>query len=89
MAHSQRNTPPDSHGTLSNVTQVAEQCVKWDDDLARVGSAGSESPGQEGSVGLVAGATDTEALCRIREIAPAAWILCPGVGAQGGDAKVI
>jgi uridine monophosphate synthetase len=39
-------------------------------------------------LGLVAGATDTTALQQIRKRAPTAWILCPGVGAQGGDAKV-
>ena len=36
----------------------------------------------------MAGATDIEALRRIRRISPNIWILCPGVGAQGGDAKV-
>ena len=42
-----------------------------------------------GCVGLVAGATDVPALKRVRSLAPDAWILCPGVGAQGGDAEVI
>lgn len=37
------------------------------------------------NTGLVAGATYPEALARIRAIAPRAWILLPGVGAQGGD----
>jgi uridine monophosphate synthetase len=38
-----------------------------------------------GSVGLVVGATDTEALAMVRSIAPEIWILAPGVGPQGGD----
>jgi uridine monophosphate synthetase len=35
--------------------------------------------------GLVVGATYPEALARVRALAPHAWILLPGVGAQGGD----
>ncbi len=38
------------------------------------------------NIGLVVGATDIPALKR--KIVPSSWILCPGVGAQGGDAKV-
>jgi uridine monophosphate synthetase len=38
-----------------------------------------------GNVGLVVGATDVEALARVRAIAPDLWFLVPGVGAQGGD----
>jgi uridine monophosphate synthetase len=36
-------------------------------------------------VALVAGATDPRALRLVREAAPSSWILCPGVGAQGGS----
>lgn len=35
--------------------------------------------------GLVVGATYPAALARARALAPEAWILLPGVGAQGGD----
>jgi uridine monophosphate synthetase len=38
-----------------------------------------------GNVGLVVGATDPQALARVRQLAPDAWFLVPGVGAQGGD----
>jgi uridine monophosphate synthetase len=38
-----------------------------------------------GNVGLVAGATDPQALARVRAAAPELWLLVPGVGAQGGD----
>jgi uridine monophosphate synthetase len=35
--------------------------------------------------GLVVGATYPEAIAAVRRVAPAAWLLLPGVGAQGGD----
>ncbi len=37
------------------------------------------------NLGLVVGATQPEALRRVRLLAPDLWILAPGVGAQGGD----
>ncbi len=37
------------------------------------------------NLGLVVGATQPEALERVRQLAPEMWILCPGVGVQGGD----
>jgi len=37
------------------------------------------------NAGLVVGATDTEALARVRAELPDVWFLSPGVGAQGGD----
>lgn len=37
------------------------------------------------NIGLVVGATQPEALIRVRSIAPDLWFLVPGVGAQGGD----
>ena len=40
-------------------------------------------------MGLVAGATDIPALKAVRAAAPSIWILCPGVGAQGGDAQTV
>jgi uridine monophosphate synthetase len=40
-----------------------------------------------GNVGLVVGATDPQALARVRLAAPDLWFLVPGVGAQGGDLK--
>ena len=36
-------------------------------------------------VAFVVGATQPEALAEVRSLAPSAWILAPGVGAQGGD----
>jgi uridine monophosphate synthetase len=40
---------------------------------------------RQDNLGLVIGATQPEALRRVRAIAPDLWILAPGVGAQGGD----
>jgi uridine monophosphate synthetase len=37
------------------------------------------------NIGLVVGATQPEALVRIRTAAPDLWFLVPGVGTQGGD----
>jgi uridine monophosphate synthetase len=37
------------------------------------------------NIGLVVGATQPEALVRIRSAAPDLWFLVPGVGTQGGD----
>ena len=37
------------------------------------------------NIGLVVGATQPDALTRIRAAAPDLWFLAPGVGAQGGD----
>jgi orotidine-5'-phosphate decarboxylase len=38
-----------------------------------------------GNVGLVVGATDLDAMRRIRAAVPEMWFLVPGIGAQGGD----
>ena len=34
---------------------------------------------------VVVGATDVNALTRVRAAAPGLWILAPGIGAQGGN----
>ena len=41
----------------------------------------------EDNLGVVVGATQPQALKRVREIAPELWILAPGVGVQGGDLR--
>lgn len=40
------------------------------------------------NLGLVVGATQPEALTRVRSAAPDIWFLAPGVGAQGGDLEL-
>jgi uridine monophosphate synthetase len=42
----------------------------------------------ENNIGLVVGATQPEAMARIRQAAPEMWFLAPGVGVQGGDMEV-
>jgi orotidine-5'-phosphate decarboxylase len=42
---------------------------------------------RDGRVGLVVGATYPAEIARVRELAPNAPLLIPGVGAQGGDAR--
>lgn len=37
------------------------------------------------NIGLVIGATQPEALRKVRQAVPTLWFLCPGIGAQGGD----
>ena len=51
--------------------------------IARV----SRNWGTARQVGLVIGATQPEALQRVRAICPEAWFLAPGVGAQGANLK--
>jgi uridine monophosphate synthetase len=40
------------------------------------------------NIGLVVGATQPDALARVRAAVPEMWFLAPGVGAQGGDLEV-
>lgn len=50
--------------------EVALKCDEWN---------------SEDNVGLVVGATDVDALRRVRAVTPNLWILAPGIGAQGGN----
>ena len=45
----------------------------------------AEMPSWGANVGLVVGATAPAELARVRELAPSATLLVPGVGTQGGD----
>ncbi len=49
--------------------QVARECLSWS---------------SRASIGLVVAGNDTVALRAVRQVAPAAWFLAPGIGAQGG-----
>jgi uridine monophosphate synthetase len=53
--------------------------------LYEVVAAHAQQWNTTGNVGLVVGATDPQALARVRSAAPDLWFLVPGVGAQGGD----
>jgi uridine monophosphate synthetase len=59
-------------GGLLLYEQVARLALEWN---------------QKDNLGLVVGATQPEALRRVRSIAPSLWFLAPGVGAQGGDLR--
>ncbi|KAF1336367.1 Orotidine 5'-phosphate decarboxylase, partial [Globisporangium splendens] len=61
-----------SNGKTSRLLfeEVALKCQEWN---------------SEDNVGLVVGATDVEALRRVRAVTPKLWILAPGIGAQGGN----
>ncbi|CAH0481543.1 unnamed protein product [Peronospora belbahrii] len=61
-----------SIGSRALYEEVAAKCEQWN---------------LEDNVGLVVGATDIEALCRVRAVTPKLWILAPGIGAQGGNLK--
>jgi uridine monophosphate synthetase len=45
----------------------------------------AQSWNTKNNIGLVVGATQPEALTRVRAAVPKMWFLTPGVGAQGGD----
>jgi orotidine-5'-phosphate decarboxylase len=45
--------------------------------------------GSGGHLGFVVGATRAEAMQEVRRLAPRAWLLVPGIGAQGGDLKTV
>ena len=53
--------------------------------LARLAQGPWNINQQPGQLGLVAGATYPRELARVRELAPTAPLLIPGIGAQGGD----
>jgi orotidine-5'-phosphate decarboxylase len=64
------------HGEPPLYQQVLKKGVAWQ----------NKYPGE---LGFVVGATRAEALQEIRQLAPEAWLLVPGVGAQGGDLAAV
>ncbi|MCY4089207.1 MAG: orotidine-5'-phosphate decarboxylase [Caldilineaceae bacterium] len=54
-------------------------------DLPLFLQVAKEAVSWSSNVGLVVGATCPGALADVRTVAPEAWLLVPGVGAQGGD----
>ena len=55
--------------------------------VARLAAARPEA--RAGRIGLVAGATAAAAMAQLREVAPNAPLLVPGIGAQGGDLAAV
>ncbi len=58
-------------------------------DVKPSSTATQKTVGQYGSIGAVVGATYPEQLSSLRARMPNAWLLIPGYGAQGGNAKDI
>ena len=56
--------------------KIAEMVGDWNMNLAKP------------VIGIVMGATDIQALKRVVVRKSFEWILCPGVGTQGGDLEV-
>ncbi|HMN29532.1 MAG TPA: orotidine-5'-phosphate decarboxylase [Caldilineaceae bacterium] len=68
--------------------EVQELPVVMDDEQAplfAVIAQRAQQWNQQGNVGLVVGATDPQAMARVRATAPDFWILTPGIGPQGGQ----
>jgi len=63
------------------VTAGSENAVPLHVHIAQLAQAWNSGD----NIGLVVGATQPDALVRLREAAPDLWFLVPGVGAQGGD----
>ena len=58
------------HGSPALFAHIAEAAQTW---------------GTAAQIGFVVGATQIAALDTVRRLAPAHWILAPGIGAQGGN----
>jgi len=71
----------------SNPSAQWLQRRRSDDDLALYEWIAKESAAhpQAAQLGLVVGATQSDVVEKIRTVAPSTWLLCPGVGAQGGS----
>jgi uridine monophosphate synthetase len=72
-----RVAEPSDHDTELNVCLLYEKVAilaqKWNTN---------------DNLGLVVGATQPDALMRVRMLAPEMWILAPGIGLQGGDLRI-
>lgn len=49
----------------------------------------SQTWDRQGELGYVVGATRAEQFAEVRGLSPRAWLLVPGVGAQGGDLETV
>ena len=64
----------------SEVSETSEVYIPLYEYVAKL----AQSWNTNNNIGLVVGATQPEALAKVRAAAPDLWFLCPGVGAQGG-----
>ena len=65
----------------SEVSETSEVYIPLYEYVAKL----AQSWNTNNNIGLVVGATQPEALAKVRAAAPDLWFLSPGVGAQGGD----
>jgi uridine monophosphate synthetase len=79
-----KTSNPDAAEFQSLPVNVPQSAIR-NPQLFEVIAQHSQTWSAHGNVGLVVGATYPAALRRVRELAPAAWILVPGIGAQSGD----
>jgi uridine monophosphate synthetase len=70
----------------SNPAADTFQGLHIDDDALYVHIA-KECSSWSDRIGLVVAGNDPKALAKVRAVAPQAWFLSPGIGAQGGNAK--
>lgn len=77
------HTSNPSAGTFQELT--ARDNKSHDGDIPLFLRVATEAVSWSSAVGLVVGATYPEALAEVRAVAPDAWLLAPGIGAQGGD----
>jgi uridine monophosphate synthetase len=79
-----KTSNPDAAEFQSLPVTVPQAAIR-NPQLFEVIAQHSQTWSAHGNVGLVVGATYPAALRRVRELAPEAWILVPGIGAQSGD----
>jgi uridine monophosphate synthetase len=77
--------PPLSMGAGQDVHPGAQTGVPLHIHIAQLAQAWNGAD----NIGLVVGATQLEALKRVRTAAPGLWLLVPGVGTQGGDLEAV
>ena len=78
-----KTSNPGSDDLQSLLVQEGDETLPLYEQVARL----AQRWNTRGNVGLVVGATQPEALARVRASAPSLWILAPGVGAQGGSLR--
>ncbi|MFH1908680.1 MAG: orotidine-5'-phosphate decarboxylase [Chloroflexota bacterium] len=71
----------DLHVQTSEVSETSEVYVPLYIHVAKL----AQQWNTRNNIGLVVGATQPEALARVRAVVPDLWFLAPGIGAQGGD----
>jgi len=72
---------PEGYGPQTTVVGRPSPVVPLYEHIARL----AQTWNTRDNIGLVVGATQPEALTRVRAAASDLWFLVPGVGAQGGD----